>query len=124
MNEKGFLFPVTLCILLLFSIFLLVHFNQYVTEKRLLLEVEEFERNQFYFLQSLVKIESELAGGEYDAAGTYRYERGDVSFTVMETDTNLYQITFQLTTEHQNALSGIGYYDPNLQKIIKWVERN
>lgn len=124
MNEKGFLFPVTLCILLLFSIFLLVHFNQYVTEKRLLLEVEEFERNQFYFLQSLVKIESELAGGEYDVAGTYRYERGDVSFTVMETDTNLYQITFQLITEHQNALSGIGYYDPSLQKIIKWVERN
>jgi hypothetical protein len=124
MNEKGFMFPVTLCILLLFSAFLMVHFNQYVSEKRLLAEVEQFERNQFYFLQSLKRLEKELQAEETNLSGSYTYERAVVSYHVVEKQVDLFQISLQLTTESQAVLLGVGYYDKKLQKISKWIERN
>lgn len=124
MNEKGFMFPVTLCILLLFSVFLMVHFNQYVSEKRLLVEIEQFERNQFYFLQSLKRLERELEAEDPNLSGSFTYERAVVSYNVVEKQVDLFQISLQLTTDSQAVLLGVGYYDKKLQKISKWIERN
>lgn len=124
MNEKGFMFPVTLCILLLFSIFLTVHFHQYVTDKSYLKELEHFERNQFYFLQSLKKVERQLNEEVFDEEGTFIYEEGTVSYTTIAIGENVVQITFRLNTDKQTDLTAMCIYDTNRKKMMKWIERN
>ncbi len=124
MNEKGFMFPVTLCILLIFMTFLSIHFNQYISEKRYLLEVEDFERNQFYFLQSMKKVESQLQEGLLTSKGTLIYEEGTVSYSMSKIATDLFQITYRLNTDEQTDLVAMSYYDTNVQKMVKWLERN
>lgn len=124
MNEKGFMFPVTLCILLLFSIFLTVHFHHYVTEKSFLMELEHFERNQFYFLQSLKKIERQLNEEVFDEEGTFIYEKGTVTYTTIEMGENIIRINFRLDTDTQTGLTAMCYYDTDKKKMMKWIERN
>lgn len=124
MNERGFMFPVTLCILLIFITFLSVHFNQYISEKRYLIELEDFERNQYYFLQSLKKVEHQLREGVPAPNGTFIYQEGTVTFSTSEMGTNQLQITFRLHTEAQTDLTAMSYYDLDLQKMTKWIERN
>lgn len=124
MNERGFMFPVTLCILLIFITFLSVHFNQYISEKRYLIELEDFERNQYYFLQSLKKVEHQLSEGVPVPNGTFLYQEGTVTYSTSEMGTNLLQITFRLHTETQTDLTAMSYYDLDLQKMTKWIERN
>lgn len=124
MNEKGFMFPVTLCVLLLFSLFLSVHFNQYLSEKRFMIEVEHFERNQFYFLQSLKKVERLLQEDGYASAGSFFYEKGTVTYSIASSGNDRLQINFRLNTDTQTDLTAMSYYDTELQQMVKWVERN
>ncbi|MDQ0156406.1 competence type IV pilus minor pilin ComGG [Robertmurraya andreesenii] len=124
MNEKGFMFPVTLCILLIFMTFLSIHFNQYISEKRYLLEIEDFERNQFYFLLSMKKVESQLQEGLLTSKGNFIYEEGTVSYSISKIATDLFQITYRLNTDEQTDLVAMSYYDTNVQKMVKWLERN
>lgn len=124
LNEKGFMFPVTLCIFLLFSIFLTVHVNQYIADKKYLIEVENFERNQFYFLQSLKKVESLLILDSLNEEGSFIYERGKVDYKIVDMGEGQLRINFRLNTDEQTDLTATGYFDRNLQKVSKWIERN
>lgn len=124
MNEKGFMFPITLCILLLFSIFLTIHLNQYLSDKRYLVEVEHFERNQYYFLQSLKKVENLLMLDSFNVEGTFIYEKGLVDYEIVDMNEELLRINFRLNTEEQTDLTATAYFNRNLQKMTKWVERN
>lgn len=124
MNEKGFMFPVTLCVLLLFSLFLSLHFNLYLSEKRSSIEIEHFERNQFYFLQALKKVEQLLLEEGYPLTDIFFYEKGTVTYSVSELEPELLQITYRLNTEVHTDLLAMSYYDTALQRTIKWVERN
>ncbi|WP_449621331.1 competence type IV pilus minor pilin ComGG [Robertmurraya sp. Marseille-Q9965] len=124
MNEKGFMFPVTLCILLLFTIFLSVQFNQYIIEKRFLIEIEHFERNQYYFLQSLQQIEKQLQEGSSATSGSFTYEKGAVTYSITSGGSNLLQITLRSKLDTTEEAMGIGYYNKDLKKLTKWLERN
>lgn len=124
MNEKGFMFPVTLCILLLFTIFLSVQFNQYIIEKRFLIEIEHFERNQYYFLQSLQQIEKQLQEGSSATSGSFTYENGAVTYSITSEGSNLLQITLRSKLDTTEEAMGIGYYNKDLKKLTKWLERN
>lgn len=124
MNEKGFMFPVTLCILLLFSVFLSVQFNQYVIEKKHKIELEQFEKNQYYFLQSLKKVELLLSQEIYEPNGSFMYEGATVTYSVIDLGTNILQISFRLTTDSDLQTTATANFDKESQKISKWVERN
>ncbi|WP_158318832.1 competence type IV pilus minor pilin ComGG [Robertmurraya kyonggiensis] len=124
MNEKGFMFPVTLCILLLFTIFLSVQLNQYVIEKRSLIEIEHFERNQYYFLQSLQQVEKQLQEGSSETLGSFTYEKGLVTYSITSGGSNLLQITLRSKFDTTEEAMGIGYYNKELKKLTKWLERN
>lgn len=124
MNEKGFMFPVTICILLLFTIFLSVQFNQYVIEKRFLVEIQYFERNQYYFLQSLQKVEKKLQDGNVGTSGSFVYEKGMVTYSIASAGANLLQITLRTKFDKEEEAMGMGYYNTELKKLTKWVERN
>ncbi|WP_019154485.1 competence type IV pilus minor pilin ComGG [Robertmurraya massiliosenegalensis] len=125
MNDRGFTFPVTLCVLLLFTGFLAVHFHQYSIEKSFQFELAEFERNQFMFMQSLKKVENQLSNAEeVERTGIFYFENGTVTYQINELDNAQLQILFRLVTSSGAELEGFGYYDQHIEKMVKWLERN
>ncbi|WP_077213954.1 competence type IV pilus minor pilin ComGG [Bacillus dakarensis] len=124
MNEKGFMYPVTLCILMLFSIFLAVQFNQYLAEKKLLQEISHLERNQSYFLQSLIKVEKLLINGNVGTSGKIYFEEGTVTYEIQPINAYMLQIIFNLkVVDNDSILTGFGYFDLEYMKMISWAER-
>lgn len=124
MNEKGFMYPVTLCILVLFSMFLAVQFNQYLSEKKLVQEIRQLERNQYYFLHSLIKVERLLIDGNVGTSGKIHFDEGTVTYEVQTINSYMLQIIFNLkVVDNDTVLTGFGYFDLEHKKMISWMER-
>ncbi|MGG0716517.1 competence type IV pilus minor pilin ComGG [Robertmurraya massiliosenegalensis] len=110
---------------MLFSGFLALNFHQYSIEKSLQFELAEFERNQFMFMQSFKKVENQLSNTEeVEKTGIFYFENGTVTYQINELDSTQLQILFRLVTSTGAELEGFGYYDQNLEKMVKWLERN
>lgn len=60
----------------------------------------------------------------FEEEGVFVYEKGIVDYKIMNIGEELLQITFRLNTEQQSDLTAMCYFDRNLKKVIKWVERN
>lgn len=124
MGERGFVYPVTLCILLLFSSFLTIHLNHFVMERRFVQEIELFEKNHFLFLQSLKRLEVILFEEEYTPTGVISYDSGDVHYEINEFGVDLVQVIIKLRLGTETEATAFAYYDTERQKMIKWIERN
>lgn len=124
MNERGFVYPVTLVIFTLFSLFLLMQWNQYVTEKRFSADIKYHEKKQFYFLQSIKKLEGLLSGDALLKEGSFKYKDGVVSYKTNEMGGNLVQVTFYVEIDSREEMIGLGYFDRDLKRMIKWMEKD
>lgn len=128
MNERGFIYPVTLCLLLLFSTFLSIQFHQYISDKRFLKEIETFERNQFYFLQSIKRIEKNLNEITEETEeiqrfqGKFLYDNGVVTYTIEESGTNFVKVILRVRDESGSEVDGFGYYDKEFKQMVQWEE--
>ncbi len=125
-NEKGFTYPLTLCLLIIFSMVLAIHIDQYVIEKGMLLETETILKQDYYLLSSVRKIESTLAemNGETVEAGSFEFYDGHANFYISKVTDTIWQINIQLKTGKEMVITGIAYYDSERQKVIQWIERS
>ena len=125
-NEKGFTYPLTLCLLIIFSMVLAIHIDQYVIEKGMLLETETILKQDYYLLSSVRKIESTLAemNGETVEAGSFEFYDGYANFHISKVTDTIWQINIQLKTGKEMVITGIAYYDSERQKVIQWIERS
>lgn len=124
-NDKGFSYPVTLCILTLFTLLLSFQFTQLVMNKRFYEEVAQYEKNSYYFLLALQETEKRLqgTGDEYEKTGVIVYEDGSVSYNIVEAGKDLLQITYRLYLPSRAEVDGLGYYDKQLKKMVNWFEK-
>ncbi|AGK54879.1 competence type IV pilus minor pilin ComGG [Bacillus sp. 1NLA3E] len=123
-NQKGFTYPLSLCMLLLFSTFVLLHTQLYLNEKKLAHETETILNQEYYLLSSVRKIESQLRNGEpINNSGVLSFREGKVDYIKEDLGVSL-KITFTMTLNTGEKSIGFGYYDKNLKKMIKWVEKN
>lgn len=124
-NIKGFAYPVTLCILTLFTILLSFQFTQLVMDKRFCEEVAQYEKNNYYFLLALKETEKRLqeSGEEYERKGEIVYKDGTVSYSIVEAGNNLLQITYRLNLPPRTEVNGLGYYNKKLGKMVNWFEK-
>ena len=122
-NEKGFTYPLTLCLLIIFSMVLAIHIDQYVIEKGMLLETETILKQDYYLLSSVRKIESMLAemNGETVEAGAFEFYDGHADFQISKVTDTIWQINIQLRTGKKMVITGIAYYDSDRQKVIQWI---
>lgn len=123
MGERGFIYPVTLVIFTLFSLFLFIEWNQYVTEKKFADDMKYHEKKEFYFLQSLKKLETILMEETFPIEGIFQYKDGIVSYKVDEIGEALLQVTLYVEIESREKTMGLGYFDRDFKKIIKWIEK-
>lgn len=124
-NNRGFAYPVTLCVLTLFTVLLSFQFMQLVMEKRFYEEVAQYEKNNYYFLLALKETEKRLqeSGEEYEKTGVIVYKDGTVSYSIVENGNDLLQITYRLNLPPRTEVNGLGYYNKNSGKMVNWFEK-
>lgn len=120
MNEKGFMYPISLCIFLLVSLFLTIEFNQYVTEKGIVASVNQQERRQYLFLLTSKKISEEMAGGLIPGDGMATYTDTKVTYTVKQISNQHIEVTY-LMIQGTLSVKAIAQYEMGSGKIVKWL---
>lgn len=124
-NEKGFTYPLTLCMFIIFSVMLVIHIDQYVIEKRMFMETETILKQDYYLLSSVRKIESILAtDSETVYSGSFEFFDGHADYQVKKKTETILEINIQLMTGKKMVITGIAYYDSSRQKVIQWLERS
>ncbi|MFE8695461.1 competence type IV pilus minor pilin ComGG [Cytobacillus sp. FJAT-53684] len=124
-NEKGFSYPLTFCILLLIAIVLSIQLESYVSEKRLIKESEILLKQEYYFLSAMKWTEAHLIEDSNELlSGVYTFLDGEVQYSTAKVTDSLYRVTFLLTMSNRPNITGTGYYDRELGKMIKWNEKN
>jgi hypothetical protein len=124
-NEKGFTYPLTLCMLIIFSIVLVIHIDQYVIEKRMFMETETILKQDYYLLSSVRKVETILATNvEIVNSGSFEFYDGHADYQLKKITDTIWESNIQLMTGKKITITGIAYYDSDRQKVIQWIERS
>ena len=124
-NEKGFTYPLTLCMFIIFSMMLVIHIDQYVIEKRMFIETETILKQDYYLLSSVRKIETILAtNSETVNSGSFEFYDGHADFQIKKKTDTILEINIQLMTGKKLVIIGMAYYDTGKQKVIQWIERS
>ncbi|MFO1443487.1 hypothetical protein KDN24_09735 [Bacillus sp. Bva_UNVM-123] len=125
-NEKGFTYPLTFCVILLFSVLLTVYIEQFLAEKRLYREAETVFKQEYYFLCSVIHVENEMQQLDENAlpTGNLIFTDGEVEYGVEKLTDNQFKVSFNLRMEDLPIVLGFGYYDKEVGKMIKWIEKN
>jgi hypothetical protein len=125
-NQKGFTYPLTLCLLILLSTTLTIQIEQYITEKRMLNETETILKQDYYFLSTIELLQSEIAISDpMPTIGFLDFNDGQISYTIVELSERELEIKLVLTMKRGNGeVEGSAFYDKNLGKIVAWNEMN
>jgi hypothetical protein len=125
-NQKGFTYPLTLCLLILLSTTLTIQIEQYITEKRMLNETETILKQDYYFLSTIELLQSEIAISDpMPTIGFLDFNDGQISYTIVELSERELEINLVLTMKRGNGeVEGSAFYDKNLGKIVAWNEMN
>ena len=125
-NQKGFTYPLTLCLLILLSTTLTIQIEQYITEKRMLNETETILKQDYYFLSTIEWLQSQIAISDpMPTTGFLDFNDGQVSYTIVELSEKELEIKLILTMKRGNGeVEGSAFYDKSLGKIVKWNEMN
>jgi hypothetical protein len=125
-NQKGFTYPLTLCLLILLSTTLTIQIEQYITEKRMLNETETILKQDYYFLSTIELLQSEIAISDpMPTIGFLDFNDGQISYTIVELSERELEIKLVLTMKRGNGeVEGSAFYDKNLGKIVTWNEMN
>ena len=125
-NQKGFTYPVTLCLLILLSTILTIQIEQYITEKRMLNETETILKQDYYFLSTIESLQSQIAISDpMPTTGFLDFNDGQVSYTIVELSEKEIEIKLILTMKRGNGeVEGSAFYDKSLGEIVKWNEMN
>ena len=125
-NQKGFTYPLTLCLLILLSTTLTIQIEQYITEKRMLNETETILKQDYYFLSTIELLQSQIAISDpMPTTGFLDFNDGQVSYTIVELSEKELEIKLVLTMKRGNGeVEGSAFYDKSLGKIVTWNEMN
>ncbi|WP_342432299.1 competence type IV pilus minor pilin ComGG [Neobacillus sp. FSL H8-0543] len=124
-NEKGFTYPLTLVMLLLFLLVFSFKVEQLLTERKLVHETAVILQEEYYFHTSVKKIEIALQSADaVPVQGMFSYQYGEVTYQAAVPIKSLQSILFTLRMKSGETVVARGFFDTNLKRLIKWVELN
>ncbi|KON87068.1 hypothetical protein AF332_09780 [Sporosarcina globispora] len=124
-NQHGFAYPLTLTIILAALFLLTIQLDQFISEKRIVNQTETVMMQEYYLLSSFKKTEKMLSENiDPEKSGIYFFKNGSVSYEISAVASSLIQITFKTKIGSDKEIFGYAYYDTDLQKMIKWIEKN
>jgi hypothetical protein len=122
-KERGFTYPLTLIVLLLFLTFFSVRVEQLLTGRKMAHETSSILQQEYYFLSSVKKVEHMYQSAEtIQAKGKILYLNGLMEYLPETPIGNVQIINFTLRLNSSETVIGRGYFDTNLKRNIKWVE--
>ncbi|WP_193224529.1 competence type IV pilus minor pilin ComGG [Bacillus sp. B1-b2] len=125
LNERGFIYPLSLCIYLLFIQFLLLLYDVYQNKKAIEVEATHSIIQEYYFLSVIKEVENQLAHNEIASSkGIYSFINGEVHYTINSSSTQEYKIDYKLYHFNKKAVSGTSYFNKEQNRMVKWVEIN
>ncbi|MEI2403802.1 competence type IV pilus minor pilin ComGG [Niallia taxi] len=119
--QRGFIYPVTLSIFLLFLSCFLVITSLFLTEKRMYHNSKELLVQEYYFMSSVKAVEKELQMGEYAQQGALQLKKGTVDYSIEQTTDTILKVEYRLRTKNVETV-GYSYFDRLENKMTKWVE--
>jgi hypothetical protein len=122
MNEKGFTYPLTLCLLLLFLLFFSMQLERSLTQRKLAHETGIVMQEEYYFLSSVKKLEAVFqAQGTLPVKDIITYRKGWVDVQSEAPSSSSQRVTFTLYLTSGEKVTGRGYFDTRTKKLIKWT---
>jgi hypothetical protein len=120
MNDKGFTYPLTLCLFLLTSLFLTIVFNQYISEKGVVTEINRQERRQYLFLLISKEVSEKLLNGEVPVNGVETFNDVTIKYSVSQISLELYEVTYTLI-QGSIQIKAVAQYEGKTGKLTKWL---
>ena len=124
-DERGFTYPLTLVLLILFLSVFSFHVEQLLTERKLAHETYLILQEEYYFHSSFKKTESILqSGAMIPAKGTFSYSNGSMGFQADSPIGTVQKINYTLKMNTGETVTGRGFFDIASKRMIKWTEIN
>src|SRR4051794_11253876 len=80
-NEKGFTYPLTLCLLIIFLLFFSGRIEQFVSARKMALETNTILLEEYYILSSVKKVEGIFQqSGTIAVKGTITFAKGTMDY--------------------------------------------
>jgi len=122
-NEEGFMYPLTLCFLLLFSTILLLNTEHFLTVKKMTRETENIFMMDTYIIRTVQVLEERLAAEEPPAAnGSFSFPEVQVEYSIAKITESVWDISIFIKKKQMPVFQAHAYYDHDLQRIYKWIE--
>jgi hypothetical protein len=124
-NEKGFTYPVVLMLIVLFCLYLSFQIQFYLSEKRLYQESTYILKQEYYMHTTVKRVEKLLQNNLVTVGtGQFVFNTNSANYRIEVYSTNLLKVTITIKLNTLIEVTSYAYYDKNLKKMIKWVERN
>lgn len=124
-DERGFAYPLTLAVLLLFLLVFSYRVEQLLTERKLEDVTETILQEDYYFHSSVKKIEKLFeTSGTIPLKGTFSYKKGNMEYQAEAPIGSSQRINFTLKMKSGETLICRGFFDTNTKKLVKWTDLN
>lgn len=124
-NEKGFTYPLTFSIILLFGVLITMYIEFHLLEVRFFKESEMILKQEYYLLSSVKRVESTFIMDEdFTSGGVFIFSDGKVTYETSKLTDTLFLTTYSLQIGSIPEILGYSYFDEEEGKMIKWLERN
>lgn len=121
-NQKGFTYPLTLCVLLVFLLFFSIRVEQLLTEKKVANQTAILLQEEYYFLSSIKKVESIYkSNGTIRTKGSFKFVNGTMDYEAEVPINSVQKVNFTLRFDSGITVIGCGYFDTKLKRIVKWM---
>ncbi|WP_413308854.1 competence type IV pilus minor pilin ComGG [Bacillus sp. 1P10SD] len=122
-RENGFTYPLTLCLLLVFLVFLTMQVDQLLMERKLAHESATIQQEEYYFLSSIKKVEALYQTVEtIPLKGGWTFSNGTMEYQAEAPTGGVQKVTFNLVLNTGIAVTGRGSFDVVTKKLTKWTE--
>jgi ComG operon protein 7 len=122
-NERGFTYPLTLVVLILFLTIFSFRVEQLLTERKLAYETAIILQEEYYFHSSVRRVEKLMqTGGVIPTGGSFSFLKGSMSFQAESPIGMIQKVNFTLRMNSGETVSGRGFFDNTSKKLVRWTE--
>jgi ComG operon protein 7 len=122
-DERGFAYPLTLVVLLLFLLIFSYRVEQLLTERKLANETEKILQEEYYFHSSVKKLEKIYQTDEtIPLKGTFSFSNGVIEYQAEASIGSSQTVSFRLMMKTGETLICRGFFDNKTKKLVKWTE--
>lgn len=122
-NEKGYIFPLTLGVVVTCLLVLTTSIGIFLSEKRYLKEMEEYYFANSMSALAVTKIVDSLNKDDFMATGRFSYNRGTVKFTIHEKEKKVYSIILAINLDDRLITKSEVIYNQQEKSILRWEEK-